>query len=308
MSTSSSAYLDLIAACDNFSYSQDAASEYYLLFLAGDDRAHGYMHPTIVEKMPWHDGFLVDHTARTVRTSSSLCSTAFQKLVDAIIDQNIFDTVGGRHSEYFSVPGALQPVQIERFAVGLFGTTARGAHLTAYTTNDNGDMMIWVPRRSSAVKTYPGMLDTTVAGGVRAHESPFETIVHEADEEASIAESLVRRDAKSCGVLTYIHQTGHTFFAEQGLVVPDMVHVYDLELEPGVVPTPKDDEVKEFYFMSVSDVQAKLKAGAFKPNSAVVMIDFFVRHGIINPDNEEHFIDICMRMHRRLPFPVSKRR
>jgi 8-oxo-dGTP pyrophosphatase MutT (NUDIX family) len=266
------------------------------------------MHPAIVEKMPWHDGFSVDHQTRTVRANLPECSVAFQQLVDAIIDQNIFQIVGGRHSEYFSVPGALQSLQIERFAVGLFGTTSRGAHLTAYTATAEGEMRIWVPRRSSALKTYPGMLDTTVAGGVRAQESPFETIVLEADEEASLPEALVRHRAKSCGVLTYIHQTDDSFFAEQGLVMPDMVHVYDLELKADVVPTPKDDEVKEFYCMSVPDIQASLKVGAFKPNSAVVMIDFFIRHGIINPENEEDFTDICMRMHRRLPFPVSTRR
>lgn len=297
-----------VAKYVSFPYVADAASKYYELFIADDGRAHGYMHPAIVEKMPWNDEFSVDHQTRTVRTNRSACSDHFQRLVDYLVDQNIFEIVGGRHSEHFCVPGALQPLQIERFAVGLFGTTSRGAHLTAYTTTAEGEMKIWVPRRSSALKTYPGMLDTTVAGGVRAQETPFETIVHEADEEASLPESFVRRKAKSCGVLTYIHLTDESFFAEQGLVMPDIVHVYDLELDSDVVPMPKDDEVKEFYCLSVPDIQANLKAGAFKPNSAVVMIDFFIRHGIITPENEEDFTEICMRMHRRLPFPVSSGR
>jgi hypothetical protein len=90
--------------------------------------------------------------------------------------------------------------------------------------------------------------------------------------------------------------------------MPDMVHVYDIKLEQEVVPTPKDDEVKEFHCMSVPDIQTNLKVGAFKSNSAVVMIDFFIRHGIITPENEEDFTDICMRMHRRLPFPVCTKR
>ncbi|KAF2024795.1 hypothetical protein EK21DRAFT_104419 [Setomelanomma holmii] len=253
------------------------------------------MHPTIVDKMPWHNEFLISHDTRTVRTKSPECNLAFQQLVEAIIEQDLFQIVGGRHSEYFSIPGALYPIQIERFAVGLFGTTSRGAHLTAYTMTAEGDLKIWVPRRSYSVKTYHGMLDATVAGGVRAQESPHQTIIHEADEEASLPESLVQRDMVSCGVLTYVHQTDDAFFAEKGLVMPDMVDVYDLELEPHIVPMPKDEE-------------KELQKGTFKPNSAVVMIDFFIRHDIITPENEENFTEICMRMHRRLPFPISKRR
>jgi hypothetical protein len=37
-------------------------------------------------------------------------------------------------------------------------------------------------------------------------------------------------------------------------------------------------------------------------NSAVVMIDFLVRHGVVTVENEEGFVEMGMRMHRRLPF------
>jgi hypothetical protein len=32
------------------------------------------------------------------------------------------------------------------------------------------------------------------------------------------------------------------------------------------------------------------------------MIDFFVRHGLITPENEKHYSEIVARVHRRMPF------
>ena len=133
----------------------------------------------------------------------------------------------------------------------------------------------------------------------------FETIIHEADEEASLPSSFVRQNTRSSGVVTYMHRTGPGFFAEQGLVYQDMVYVYDLELPPDMVPTPRDDEVKEFYLMGVEEVREAMGRGEFKPNSAVVMLDFLVRQGLVTEENEGDFVEICTRMRRRLPFPVT---
>jgi len=273
------------------------------------------MLPEVVEKMPWTSDFKISHeTPRTVqlldssegKDTSAVCDAAFLKVVSAVIDNNIFAIVHGQHSELFQVIGSNYPVRIERFATPLFGIVSRGAHLTAYTQTPTG-MKIWVPRRSAQVKTYPNLLDTTVAGGVRAGESPFETIVHEADEEASLPADLVRRDAYSCGVLTYMSTTSKDFGGEHGLVIPDTVYIYDIELIEEVVPKPRDDEVKEFYLMSVDEVKKALAAAEFKTNCAVVMIDFFIRHGIITAENEKEFVEICMRMHRKLPFSTAPR-
>jgi hypothetical protein len=32
------------------------------------------------------------------------------------------------------------------------------------------------------------------------------------------------------------------------------------------------------------------------------LVDFLIRHGIITPENEPDFVEISMRLHRRLPF------
>ena len=153
--------------------------------------------------------------------------------------------------------------------------------------------------------TYPNKLDTTVAGGVPAHQSPFENVIQEADEEASLPEDLIKRDVRAAGVLTYIEFSSEAAGGDERLVQPNTVFVYDLEVGKDVKPVPKDGEVQDFYLMSVEEVKEALLAGEFKTNSAVVMIDFFVRHGILTEENERDYVEIVARMHRRLPFPTS---
>lgn len=266
----------------------------------------------MLEKIPWPSEFAIDHAQRVVKLqhtptglmTSLYASNAFQKIVDQCIDENIFPTLNGQHSEHFPVLGAEFDMWIERFAAPLFGIINCGAHLTVYTQTSQG-MKIWVPRRSANVFTYPNMLDTTVAGGVAAGESPFENAIREADEEASLPEDLVRAQTKACGCLTYIQQSNGTTGDEPGVITPDIVYVFDLQIGPDLVPKPQDGEVKEFYLLSPEEITDRLSRGEFKTNSAVVMVDFFIRHGIITPDNERDYVEIITRMHRQLPFPTT---
>ena len=71
-------------------------------------------------------------------------------------------------------------VRLRRSAAALFGIASRGAHMTAYVREPDG-LYIWVSRRNRHLFTYPGMLDTTVAGGVKAEQSPLECIIQEAE-------------------------------------------------------------------------------------------------------------------------------
>jgi 8-oxo-dGTP pyrophosphatase MutT (NUDIX family) len=302
--------LDLVRACDNCPY-DDFPEPLYTLHLPQDSRPHGYLLESNIRKLPPSKDFHVNHTARTltldpVDTSTPLsesCTAAFQRVVDTAIENDIFVKIHGQHSEPFPILGARYRVQIERFAADLYGITARGAHLTVYTMTEDG-MRIWVPRRSPDMFTYPNKLDSTVAGGVAAGETPMENLLREAQEEASLPSDMVRKGVKGAGVLTYMSYEPEGVDGREAAIVPDVVFCYDLEVDADVKPVPEDGEVKEFYLMSVEEVQGALGRGEFKTNSAVVMLDFLVRHSYITAENEEDYVEILQRMHRRLPFPV----
>ena len=262
--------------------------------------------------MPWTGAFEVNHDDLTVRLKdstngkdpSTACTEAFASVINKAIDDNVFDCLHGEHSEFYPIVGAKYAVQFERFAGDLFGLTARGAHLTVYTRDGDG-MKIWVPRRGAHMFTYPNKLDTTVAGGVPAHQTPFENVVQQADEEASLPADLIKRDVRAAGALTYMGLSSDANGGKEELIATDIVYVFDLEVGLDVKPVPKDGEVKEFNLMTVDEVKEGLSAGEFKTNSAVVMLDFFVRHGIITAENEPNYVEIVTRMHRRLPFPTT---
>jgi hypothetical protein len=87
--------------------------------------------------------------------------------------------------------------------------------------------------------------------------------------------------------------------------VPNVLYCYDLQVGSETVPKPQDDEVEQFYLMSVGEVKEALLREEFKTNCASVMIDFFVRHGIITDDNEPDYLEIVTRLHRTLPIPTT---
>lgn len=261
--------------------------------------------------MPWTSSFTIQHSDRIIRVldlsdgkdTAKAVNSAFREVVTACIEQDLFHVLCRQHSEPSAIPGARysSPVYIERFAAALFGVTSRGAHLVAYRNDETGTK-VWIPRRSAHLYTYPGMLDTSVAGGVKSGVSPFQTIVEEAYEEASLPETLIRQRACCRGVISHMNVTGEDFPGEKGLVTPDYVYVYDIELPPDVIPRPHDDEVSSFTLMTVEELKSALLSEAFKPDSAAVLIEFLIRHGVITPENEPDFVEINMRLHRRLPF------
>ncbi|RAL63979.1 hypothetical protein DID88_003167 [Monilinia fructigena] len=268
-------YLDLVRACDNFPYDSDT-DKLYKLYLPGDDRVHGYMLPEIVSKMPWTPDFTITQShplsvqLHPLDTSSSdlstACNNAFAKVINQAIDEDIFSTLHKEHSEPYAIPEQRSP------------------------STSSGEMKIWVAKRSAHLFTYPNKFDTTVAGGVRADESPFETIV------------------QAAGVITYMKATGAGSGGNRGLINADMVYVYDLEVGEEIVPKPNDTEVEGFYLWDVEKVKEELLNGGFKTNSAVVMIDFFIRHGVVTAEEETDYTEIVMRMHRTLPFPTAPTR
>ncbi|PQE03722.1 hypothetical protein CJF30_00006407 [Rutstroemia sp. NJR-2017a BBW] len=166
--------------------------------------------------------------------------------------------------------------------------------------------ILWSVERSASVLfgiASFGMLDNTVAGGIATGEDRFEAVVREAMEEASLPEELVRKNVKVQPPITYLYIRGSNAGGETGLFQPECEWIYDLELPADVTPKPNDDEVEEFYLWTVEEVKESLAKGEFKPNCAMTLLDFFIRHGVLTPENEENYEEIKSRLHRKLEFP-----
>ena len=133
----------------------------------------------------------------------------------------------------------------------------------------------------------------------------LETVVKECYEEAGLKAGYVTDHVTSVGVISYFYQYSKGEYAsEKGFVQPEIEYIYDLKMDPDTIPHPVDHEAQDFTLMSVDEVVGRLKNGEFKHNCAGVIIDFFMRHGLITPEDEPDYVEIQNRLHRKLPFPT----
>lgn len=248
-----------------------------------------------------------DKTVTVVGETVEQRSANVDKLAKLLRDEYKWEVLKGWRDELYSVyaPRGTLLFRIERAACHLFGLVTYGVHMTGYVWNGALDLRIWVPRRSLQKQTYGGMLDNTVAGGIASGETPVETLIREAKEEASLSRETVLARAKICGTVTYFHIRDERAGGETGLFQPECEYVCDMDLTGAESPRPNDDEVEDFHLWKPDMVQRMLADGQFKPNSALVMLDFFVRHGILTPENEPDYVEIISRIHRKLDFPTA---
>ncbi|KAI4133014.1 MAG: hypothetical protein LQ338_000482 [Usnochroma carphineum] len=311
--------LDLVNECDNFPYYDDDPDAYnklisslYKFVVLGSRRTVGYVQPWVVEKMPWGNKWIVDHDKKRLSPyvegfwpeKVSEQNQVIDETLRVARDRGAFKVLENWRNELYTIHGPDQLIRMERSGSPLFGIVTYGVHLTAYVSTPDG-MKIWVPKRAKG-KTYGGMLDNTVAGGIATGEQPFECIVREAAEEASFSEELIRSRAKPCGTISYFSFRDERAGGETNLLQPEVQFVYDMEVAEDVVPKPCDDEVEDFRLWTVSEVQEALSKGLFKPNCALLLLDFFIRHGILTSQNEDNYVEIVSRLHRKLPFPTAE--
>lgn len=265
-----------------------------------------------MERMPWdHKVWKMDGDTNVITPVPERYTNTQENVIRETLEKakarDIFQILKGWRNELYPVHGpysSREPmVSMERAGSALFGINTYGVHMTAYVNGPEG-MKIWVPRRARNKQTYGGMLDNTVAGGLSTGEKPFECLVREAAEEASFSEQLVRSNAKPCGTVSYFHIRDTRAGGEAGLLQPECQYVFDMKIGEEVIPKPGDNEVEDFYLWSVEEVKTALAEGEFKPNCAMVLLDFFIRHGILRAENEKDYVEIVSRLHRKLPFPT----
>lgn len=114
--------------------------------------------------------------------------------------------------------------------------------------------------------------------------SPQENMLKEADEEAGLTGNSVAQSIRSVGAISFLMDTD-----DRGVVV-ETDYVYDIKLDPEFQPYPKDGEVDLFLLWSPEQIQERLLE--FTPESALVMVDFFIRHGLLSAENDGRYLSI----------------
>ena len=136
--------------------------------------------------------------------------------------------------------------------------------------------------------TYPGLLDQMVAGGQPSGLSFDDNVVKECQEEASLPPEVLACIVPT-GAVSYRYTT------RRGLSAATLM-TYDLEMPPGVLPLCVDGEVEAFTLMPVGDVLRSLREDLplWRPNAALVAIDFLLKRGIIDRESEPEYDAIAV--------------
>ncbi|MBT3038547.1 MAG: DUF4743 domain-containing protein [Candidatus Thiodiazotropha endolucinida] len=242
----------------------------------------------------WSDAFRQDDEGLHLQghyDSFEARTGLFAEITSTLVDEGVISHI---HGEQYPVTHAGRETAIatmDRASAPYFGLRAYGQHLNGFVRH--GEVLkLWIARRSADRRNFPGCLDNMVAGGLPYNISLAENLRKECMEEANVPPSLANR-AISVGVLTYCTETA------VGLK-PDTLYCYDLELPGDFLPHNSDGEVAEFMLLPVDEVARLVaKSDEFKLNCNLVVIDFLVRHGIINPETPG-YLDLVQGLHENI--------
>ncbi len=195
-------------------------------------------------------------------------------------------------SDFHGVPlhGEIYPVlqkwgdeplaRIDRAAIPWFGVRGHGVHVNGYVRRADG-LHLWIAERAKDRRVDPGKLDNMIGGGLPLGLSIEANLAKEAWEEAGLSAAIVK-SACAVGALSYKVEK------MKGLR-NDTLFIFDLEMEEGVIPSNTDGEVERFTLMPAQEVLALVReTDRFKFNCNLVLIDFFLRHTMIAPNDPEY--------------------
>ncbi|MDA1309366.1 MAG: DUF4743 domain-containing protein [Proteobacteria bacterium] len=278
-------FLDHIRRCNAHDLTR------FVPWFIGAGRA-GYVRPALAKRLrDFPDVFETGAGGLMLSPSLQTPSERTAALEDVLAKLREEGIGGPQRLEPYAVAervGGRSLMTIDRGAASAFGIISTGFHLNGTVGgggNDGGgdELAMWIARRALSKMTFPGQLDNIVAGGQPATLSVAENVLKECQEEADIPADLARL-ARPVSLISY------TMEVEGGLRRHAM-YVYDLALPARFLPQPFDGEVESFQLLPIGEVAKIVRSSldGFKFNCNLVIIDFLIRHGLIDPDDPDYY-------------------
>ncbi|DAZ92849.1 TPA: hypothetical protein N0F65_012520, partial [Lagenidium giganteum] len=184
----------------------------------------------------------------------------------------------------------------------LLGVRQFATHLNGFVRCPSTQRVshVWIAKRSANKSRWPGKLDTIVGGGLPSGVTALDNMIKESQEEAGLCPSYTAGRLVATGSIGYL-------LDERNGLQNNTMFIYDLDMTDGAQPATYDQEVEEFQLWPVDELLYSLKARPedFKPDICIVLLDFFVRHGILTADNMDSY-DAMQHELRKIasPYPA----
>ncbi len=154
---------------------------------------------------------------------------------------------------------------IERAAVRPLGIATRAVHLIGWAEQGG----VWVQQRALNKATDPGQWDTLMGGLMAGDEDVCATLTRETWEEAGLNVAELR-DLRGAGTLTVKRPVSDGYMVER-------IDVFEALVPAELVPQNQDGEVAAFERLTPAELQARLAAGAFTLEAALLLADAIAR-------------------------------
>jgi 8-oxo-dGTP pyrophosphatase MutT (NUDIX family) len=223
----------------------------------------------------WPHWLQIDERGVTLRCAPAAREEALATMHDVLRRDGLIVAWRDEAFPLFTIEGSPVGVSIERAATRFWGSLTLGAHCNGYVGDERGaPQQLWIARRSWTKPTDPGRLDNLVGGGVPAGQSPRDTVIREAWEEAGLAPQQLQGLVRG-RVLRLLRDI------PEGLQ-REWIHVYDLALPPGLVPCNQDGEVAELSLQPLAQALALAAGEQMTVDASLVTLDFALRHGLLD--------------------------
>ena len=176
--------------------------------------------------------------------------------------------------------------RLERTATRFWGSTTYGAHGNGYLADADGrPTHLWIARRAFDKPTDPGLLDNLIGGGVPLGQSAAACLRREGWEEAGLtpAQMAGLRPGRRIALLRDL---------PEGLQLEELSS-FDLLLPAGLQPRNQDGEVHSHQLMPVDQALRCAATGEVTVDSALVMLDFALRHGLLAAPELQRLAAAC---------------
>jgi hypothetical protein len=251
----------------------------FMPFYIADQRV-GYVRPVVLDVLlgvsgfkSVRDGVAINSDCETFKDRTEALGEAAKELVAAGLSKMAGDELYGVKNSWEQCPLAA----VNRGAAAALGIRSYGVHVNGWRREASGKLSIWTGIRAAEKSVAPGKLDNMIAGGQPIGLTLMQNLIKEAAEEANVSETLARR-AKPVSCISYVMEDG------DGLR-PDVMFCYDLELPQEFIPKNIDGEMSEFVLLPAEEAIRKVnETDEYKFNVNLVVTDFAVRHGLLNPD------------------------
>lgn len=179
----------------------------------------------------------------------------------------------------FGTDAAAPLFHVERGLLRPLGLLLRTVQVNVHVLSDRGRLHIWTARRAATKAVDPGRIDSLVAGGISADESPAATLLREAAEEAAIPEAIARQ-ARPVAIMDSCHLDQE---AHDQVLHRERMHIYDLRVSPAFRPRHPDGEVSESALLPAKAVLKQIHGGLWTSEGAWASVNLIHRAGKAGP-------------------------